>query len=259
MNAVVAIEIGNTSIKSGWVADSSHWPPSWIQRTESVTDSEEQPEFFADLPDAPVQWWIASVHREAERRLREWIHQSRPTDSVESVTYRHVPIALNLAEPAHVGIDRILGAYTARRIVTGQRPIIVVDAGTAITVDMIDEHGCFQGGAILPGIGLVAHALAENTDRLPQIQHRFDDGPPDPLGRATEPAMRSGLFYGAVGAIKEVVARISAELEMAPDIVVTGGDARTLTPWIGPAAFYQEDLVLAGIVGVAQTIAMTEQ
>ena len=116
----------------------------------------------------------ASVHRRPQTKLvgsRLPIGHSSLTEIVrfDNLTYRDVPLTIRVEEPARVGIDRLLAALAADRLRQRDRAAIVVDLGTAITVDLVEADGAFAGGAILPGIATSARALAEQTDALPQV------------------------------------------------------------------------------------------
>jgi type III pantothenate kinase len=140
-------------------------------------------------------------------------------------TSASIPIATHLAAPDLAGADRLLDAWAAsdRHGV----PVIVVDMGTATTVDAVDAAGWFRGGAILPGLELGLAALADRTAQLPRLEPMLPDAA---LGRDTASARRSGAVIGHLGAIRELVARMTAELGTGrPTVVVTGGLAAA--PW----------------------------
>jgi type III pantothenate kinase len=97
----------------------------------------------------------------------------------------------------------------------------VVDFGTAITVDLIDDTGRFAGGAILPGAELQAQALARGTAALPEVE---PTPPEDAIGRDTSEAIRSGICNGIPGAVRGIVEQYAAKLNQWPQVVATGGD-----------------------------------
>ena len=97
-----------------------------------------------------------------------------------------------------------------------------------MTVDVVSSDGVFRGGAILPGLRMMTRALAADTDLLPLVNVAFADDPPPVLGKSTEGAIRSGAFWGAVGAIRQVISRLPLELGHNAQLFVTGGDARIL-------------------------------
>ncbi len=169
---------------------------------------------------------------------------------------------IDVREPARVGRDRL---YAARGSLahTGasEHELIVVDAGTALTVDAVlsqdsararassNARACFLGGAIAPGPTLLARALAEHTARLPRIEPRVDAVP---LGRDTESAVQSGVVVGFRGAAIELARRIAHTAEFrAPVVVVTGGAAAFLADLFRGPEFarvvHDPDLVQRGL------------
>jgi type III pantothenate kinase len=198
-------------------------------------------------------WRIASVHRAAASRLsamlQDWAKQPVDGTLIRQISYRDVPLPIRVDEPARVGIDRLLAALAADRLRQRDRAAIVVDLGTAITVDLVEPDGTFAGGAILPGIGTSARALAEQTDALPQVTLEFLDHPPAPLGKSTVPAIESGIYWGAIGAIRELVTQLSAPFQTCPDLFITGGASRQVADLLKThgTVRHMPNLVLSGI------------
>jgi type III pantothenate kinase len=156
-----------------------------------------------------------------------------------------------VAEPARVGIDRLLAALAADRLRRPDRAAIVVDLGTAITVDLLDADGAFRGGAILPGIAMSAAALAEHTDALPRVAMEQLERPPAAVGASTVPAIESGLYWGAVGAVRELIGQMSSDLDASPDVFLTGGASEHVAEILAANAMFEvhhvPHLVLSGI------------
>lgn len=146
-------------------------------------------------------------------------------------------------QPETLGTDRLAAAIGAYQKCQGR--VIVVDSGTATTIDLVDENGSFLGGNILPGIGLQLKSLT-NTDQLPQVAINFDQ-PPGYLGKETNGAIRSGVFWGHVGAVEKIVANLKAEHGPAA-VYVTGGYGRSLLNASQlPDAVFSNTLVLEGL------------
>jgi type III pantothenate kinase len=114
-------------------------------------------------------------------------------------------------------------------------------------VDLISADGIFEGGAILPGIAMSARAMHEFTDLLPLVQMGELTDPPEPLGTSTLPALQSGLFWGAVGAIRELIGRLSAGQPTPADVFLSGGAGPAVAQLLGPATQHVPHLTLAGI------------
>ncbi|MCI0492198.1 MAG: type III pantothenate kinase [Planctomycetes bacterium] len=200
-------------------------------------------------------WLVASVHRGAANSFTSTVSDlAERTASqwpLRQITYRDLPLPILVEEPQRVGIDRLLAALAADRLRQRDRAAIIVDSGSAITVDLVDAVGAFRGGAILPGIEMAARALEEQTDALPRVTMADSAQRPKPLGKSTVAAIESGLYWGAVGAIRELVHQLSADLEATPDLFFTGGasphlakSVATNEPW---SVRHVPHLVLAGL------------
>ena len=146
-----------------------------------------------------------------------------------------------------VGIDRLLDAVAVNHLRQPDRPAVVIDVGSAITVDLVSAEGAFRGGAIAPGIGMSARAMHAFTDLLPLVEASELTTPPPALGKSTLPAMRSGLFWGAVGTIRELVAQISRGLDCPCDVFLTGGAGPAVAELLGREVRHVPHLTLAGI------------
>ena len=157
--------------------------------------------------------------------------------------------------PQHVGVDRLLAALAAARLREAERAIVIVDLGTAITVDLLTAEGVYAGGAILPGIELGARALQQGTHALPFVRFEGEE-PPSPVGQVTAAAIQAGLYWGTVGAVSELITQIARGLNQLPDVMLTGGAATTLAAQLEPTTENQRPwrriqclphLVLSGI------------
>ncbi|KPJ72667.1 MAG: hypothetical protein AMS14_07395, partial [Planctomycetes bacterium DG_20] len=156
-----------------------------------------------------------------------------------------IPIATGVREPDRVGVDRLLAALAAYRRTGGA--CIVVDCGTAVTVDAVDSGGVFLGGAIFPGREMMARALAEGTAQLPHV--RGSAAPESVLGKSTEEAILAGLVRGTAGALESLVAAAMMEVGLHARVVVTGGDAAVPeSPVLRRKSQVVPDLVLEGLV-----------
>lgn len=256
-DACVAVGIGNTTItfgvrKPGFepgdsdvVGTDARW--TWSQLVTVETDDFDPAATALDVPSTAA-WRVASVHRPSEQRLAAWVRKANPDASYRNLTAADLPIKICVEQPARVGMDRLVAAVAVNQLRNPRAPAIIVDAGTAITVDLVDHQGEFLGGAILPGMRLVSQALAAKTDQLPQVDPHFQQSVPNALGTSTEGAIRSGLFWGSVGAIRELVERLGALANGSPQVFLTGGDAERLAPFISNDAVFVKDLVIGGIL-----------
>ena len=198
-------------------------------------------------PTQEVAWWIGSVNRPAAARLVGWIARRWPRQPPKLLQWTDLPLQLHVQEPHRVGIDRLLNAVATNRLRAPDRPAVVVDVGTAITVDWLSAEGAFCGGAILPGLEMAAKALHQFTDLLPEVSFAQEAEPPPVLGSYTEAAIRSGLFWGTLGAVRELTVRLAQQASVPPQVFLTGGAGALLAPQLGPEVHYVPHLTLAGI------------
>ena len=131
-----------------------------------------------------------------------------------------LPMEVDVENPDTVGVDRVCCAAAAYDRLG--EACTMVDLGTAVTIDCVSDDGVFLGGAILPGLDLACRALNEFTAALPLVAVKE---PQDPIGRNTVDAIRSGVLYGLVGAVRELTERYATKLGRWPHLVATGGGA----------------------------------
>jgi len=198
----------------------------------------------------PAVVLIASVHDAAaailEMVLAEESATGRRPLRQRRIGHGDLPLPILLDEPHRVGIDRLAAATAASIVKPTGRGVIVVDCGTAATVDMISAEGEFLGGAILPGPALMARALAEGTSKLPEVRALADGDPPPMPGRNTREAIAAGIGWGMRGAIASLVDQARMSLGSEAPVILTGGWGKAVLPVL-PDAIELPDLVLAGI------------
>ncbi|HUE76644.1 MAG TPA: type III pantothenate kinase [Longimicrobiales bacterium] len=153
-----------------------------------------------------------------------------------------LPIRLDVDEPLGVGADRVANTLAAARLYA--RDTIVVDLGTATTFDCITADGAFLGGIIAPGVHTGAETLTRRTARLPRVNLQ---PPPTVIGRRTDTAMQSGIFWGAVDAIDGIVRRVRSEWSDEALVVATGGLAALLAPHSATIEKVEPFLTLHGL------------
>jgi type III pantothenate kinase len=125
--------------------------------------------------------------------------------------------------PREVGADRVANAAAAHHLYSG--PLILIDFGTATTLDVLSEEGDYLGGAIAPGILISAEALFERASKLPRVELV----PPEhAIGKNTVNTMQSGIIFGYVGLIESLVKRMNRELGQEAYVVATGGLAKII-------------------------------
>ena len=231
-----ARENGHLADKAALELDAEAWATAWAQ--SRVLDSE------------PSSWTVSSVNPPVAAKLAEFF-QSRQVAVItwyRAASEISVPFDVEGADTG--GADRALAVFAALRLMPAGRPGLVVSCGTAITVERVASLGIWQGGAIAPGLGTVAAALHLRTAQLPLIDVRqfHSHHPPPAWGRGTVPSLEAGIFWGTVGAVRELLARQGDDLPGDRWVVWTGGDAAILAPYVcGDDARIEPDLVLIGL------------
>jgi type III pantothenate kinase len=144
--------------------------------------------------------------------------------------------------PSQVGADRIVNACAAHKFFG--RKTIVIDFGTATTFDCVSRQGEYLGGVICPGPRLSAKALAMHTAKLPFVSMAK---PRRVIGKNTADCIRSGLFYGYLGLVREILSGVQKEMGSGAFVVATGGDAPLIAPHVSQINRVAPHLTLQGI------------
>lgn len=184
---------------------------------------------------------VVPLAQRALTTLCERYFKQRPVTVEEAVA--HIPFEIRLAQPRQVGADRIANAVGAHGRHEGA--LILVDFGTATTFDVIGADGGYEGGVICPGINLSMDALFTGAARLPRIAV---EKPQRVIGSDTVTAMQSGVFWGYIGLIEGLVARIKAEYGQPMKVVATGGLAPLFHGTTAAIDEVDADMTLRGLL-----------
>jgi type III pantothenate kinase len=239
-----ACDVGNTRVAFALVTGDAiaqvvHVPLGGLDGLRAVLESAG-----AATSDAPVI--VSSVHPETTEQLRCLATEMTRGSMLVAGDDFPVPVETRVDHPQRVGVDRLLAALAAHRACGGA--CIVVDVGTAITVDAVAPGGCFLGGAILPGPTLAARSLRQHTAALPEVDFAAADSTVDPIGGNTEAAIRSGILLGTAGAIERLVAEQRTTLGAEARIIGTGGGLDAVAERLRCLDEVRPDLVLEGLV-----------
>ena len=192
-----------------------------------------------------LRWFVSSVHRPAQDSLLHWLAEQRSEEGVQVLSFQDLPLSIEVASPERVGMDRLVAAVAVNQLRAPKRPALVIDCGSAVTCDLVSATGGFQGGAIIPGWRLATHALAEQTDQLPEVA--WTGSPVEVVGKSTEGAISSGVYWGTLGALRELVSQMSQSLTETPEKFFTGSGS-IWSEWLVQEQFREEsDLVLTGV------------
>jgi len=227
---ILAIDIGNTNTHLAFFAN-----PDKIIASESIANTSLNTAFLGKVLQinggkkfaSKVRTiLVSSTNPEVEPIINEWskkVFKIKPLKAGRDV---EIPITNRTDAPAKVGQDRLLNALAARQIVKRKHPILVISCGTAITFDVVNNRGEFLGGVIAPGISMMAKSLYQNCAQLPWV--KLPSKKPVALGRNTEQAIISGVYYGGVGLVRNIIHELIKGLKVKPSglrIILTGGDA----------------------------------
>lgn len=253
MNVDLVADVGNSRIKwgrclEGAVAATASLPPAdpavWEEQLQSW-----------GVSGSPT-WAIGSVHPALLEGFLDWLHGRGDAGRVLN-RYDQLPIEVLADPPERVGVDRLFNAVAAndrlRRGVRSRRgrPAVVIDAGTAVTVDLLSPAGAFVGGAIFPGRRLMAGALHDYTALLPLVAGAATT--PPPVGANTAAAIEAGIHHAVAGGINQLIRwQLAAHYPrvdppVRPAVFLTGGDATLLENSIDNRALLWPEMTLEGL------------
>lgn len=246
--AVIIVDVGNTATRVA----------TWHERTVKAPlsaktgDADELATIFdAHLRDCPTgkpaAVIVASVVPAAVPGIQTLTSDRLSRDALIIGGKVALPIDLGVDDPTKIGVDRVCSASAAfDQLGTG---CVVVDFGSAVTVDLVDDDGVLLGGAILPGVRMQLRAMHEFTAVLPAVEPAMTELP---FGRNTTEAMQAGVCRGISGAVRNLVEGYASHLNRWPQVVATGGDLERMMHHCDFIDSAVTDLVLRG-VGVAYT------
>lgn len=239
---IIVVDVGNSRMKWGRcnlqkVEEVAHVP------LEHVESWERQ---FATWNHAPRRWVLSGSNPPLQSQLQAWLEKRHERVRVID-RHQQIPIVVAVEKPEQVGLDRLFDAVAVVHRHQREKaiPAILIDAGSAVTVDLVDDRGAFRGGAILPGVRLQSQALHEYTAKLPRVDLRRPL-PPVP-GTSTLTAIRSGIYASLVGGIHWLCQQYRPIVAEAPRIFITGGDAELLRPALPDHATLCPDMTLEGL------------
>lgn len=276
--SLLVFDVGNTRVKGAWWNGQSLTSPQYCStRDQAGLDS-----FIAALVSAHPKIALpadAANKGEPLRRalistvappLSEMLEQSLTGHQFQTRTLRSDGLLFSSGVIAGdsilptTGVDRLLSGLAALNR-TDKPNVLVVDAGSAITVNAFTAPNRFLGGAILPGFRLMARALTLGTAALPEVRL---DAAPTSLAPNTQDALKSGIYAAAVGGVNRLLARLAQEAfavsgssddPKSPAIFVTGGDSRLLATGIELPHQVVDFLVLEGLIHADRVLAPIKQ
>lgn len=257
---IICVDIGNSGLRCARLVDGAvgevlriDWPVHF-STSDTADHHADGPPFLVDrltnwlsgfAPESTQsRWLVSSVQRTIESHLRRCVE--RLGGEYRLVTYTDLAIEVRVDQPERVGIDRLLAAQAAMTQ-SPARPLIVIQAGSAITVDLVEHRNQFSGGAILPGVPIMLRLLSSAADLLPQVAAiELFELPPLP-GKNTSAAMSAGTSSAVVGGVQHLVARYREQCGLQTPVILSGGDGPRLAPHIPGPLLVVDHLVLRGL------------
>jgi type III pantothenate kinase len=226
----VVVDYGNSSAKVGIFDQHT------LVRKEVFARKEDLLHFIQNF--SAQNFIISSVNVDSKQVL-----EATPIRSKFELTPQlPLPIKNLYKTPATLGADRIAGVCGAHQLFPNQ-PCLVIDAGTCITYDFIDEEGNFRGGGISPGLSMRFQAMHSFTAKLPLVSPTDD---PELIGNTTETCMQSGVVLGIVGELDSIISRYQEEFD-GLKVILSGGDTRFFENKLKASIFAGPELVLSGL------------
>ncbi len=240
MSHCLQLDVGNSAAKWRLVHAGAI-----VSRGEYREDDPASREPLQVAAEAAGDIWVSSVASDAAEAALNAVLAERATVAPWYARTAAVtgPLTNSYADPARMGVDRWLAMLGAWRRSPG--PLCVVDAGSALTIDLVDAGGVHAGGYIIPGPTLMERALLLDTDRV-----RFDEEEAFELspGRSTAAAVRHGIALAQAGAVRLVLERLGSER---PALVFSGGAGEVLMRLVDAGGQYAPDLVFEGLEAMA--------
>jgi type III pantothenate kinase len=243
---LIAIDIGNSSINIGFFTESGlvvskidTYPLRPPQEYASLINRFIKEKNIDKVPEGIIISSVVSGHTGALRKAMKKLVSAEPL----TVDWKlKTGLRFHIPHPEKLGPDRIANAVAAHEIYGC--PAAAVDFGTATTISVIDQDAEYIGGAIMPGIRLMNEVLASGTSGLSAVPVI---PPESALGTDTAECIRSGLFYGTVGAVERLLREIEKETGLALKVVLTGGYAGLHTRFLKRKCEVNPHLTLEGL------------
>ncbi|MDN5753339.1 MAG: type III pantothenate kinase [Nitrosospira sp.] len=241
--SLLVVDSGNTHVK--WGLYDGRWLKQGVAAQEAQGEKTLLGREWRALrePGRIVVSHVADMRAKADlsELLSRWKAQPQ---WITAVAYQ-CGVRNYYTDPAQLGSDRwaaLIAAWELQR-----QGCLVVDAGTAMTVDALSDTGEFLGGIITPGMDLMQKILIENTASLKPGNGKFRDYPD-----STADAIYSGAVHALAGAVERMAALLATTLGRTPDCILSGGAAQQLQPRLNVNAKVVDSLVLEGLVLIAR-------
>ncbi|MCS7167054.1 MAG: type III pantothenate kinase [Gemmatales bacterium] len=274
----VLVDVGNSRMKWGLVRDHALTQVVSLPLPESpdvVPDSWTEHVLLWQLPRGTT-WVLSGTNPPALLVLQNWL-QTQGYRIWNVSNYREIPLRVEVDVPERVGIDRLLNALAAIHRGPAGQPKLIVDIGSAVTVDWVNPEDTFCGGAIFPGFRLMSEALHRYTARLPLVSPV--QNLPSLPAKNTESAIQAGMLAAIVGAVNWLLPKylqggttwqpglneyssstadapfekMPSSPALKPVFYLTGGDAWLIRSYLNPDFIFWPEMTLEGLYLVAKS------
>jgi type III pantothenate kinase len=242
---MLAIDIGNTNITAG-IFEGSDLKDIFRVPTEKCLKGSaflaHVPDLCNALPDTAV---MVSVRSVAAKIIIKEFEESTGASPILIDVNTPMGIAVSYETKETLGMDRLVCAVAAFHLYREkQRPLIVIDMGTATTIDYVSEDGVFLGGMIAPGIKSAYQGLISAAPQLPRLDDLFAG---ELIGTSTEACVRSGVVMGHACMIRKVVELMARQNKVKPVVVLTGGTSGIVAKGLPRSYIIDNNLILKGL------------
>lgn len=245
---LLAIDIGNTNIVIGGIRDDEIVFKARIATDRTRTSDQYGVEIknmvealggkISDISDCIISSVVPPVFNSVKTGVIKVIGKQPMVVGPGLKTGLNIHVDV----PSQVGSDRIVIAVAA--LAQYQAPLILMDMGTATTIEVVEPENIYMGGVIFPGVKVSLDALTSRAAQLPGISL---DKPKQVIGKNTVDCMRSGMMYGSAAMIDGLVERMEEELGHPCTLIATGGLAQFITPLCKRKIIVEKDLLLKGL------------
>lgn len=241
---VGVFDIGNTNIHCGlYDGEILHKKDIFPATRHGITDNLEK--FFEDKKLEGIA--IASVVPRLTAQCVAYFKKKYTISPLIVSSKIKSSLTFRYDNPETLGADRI--AHVVGGLARYKRNVIVVDFGTATTLDAVLKNGTYLGGVITPGIGMSLDVLSEKTALLTRVQLKR---PKRVIGRSTEECIQSGIFHGTVAMVSGFIYRIKIDARKRFLCIATGGWGNVVSPYIEEIKEFDPDLALFGVLKMYQ-------
>jgi type III pantothenate kinase len=247
MNVDVVVDAGNSFIKWGRCAEGK--VVEMVSLDPALPDTWRRQLDFWKIKKK-CNWIITGSNSKRRKETRQWLEERKQQFQILE-SHTQIPIEINVHFPEKVGLDRLFNAVAVNSRKPTDAAAVIIDAGTAVTVDYLDETGVFQGGAILPGFWTMSRLLHRQTSSLPMItaeERKHGSGNLKMPGKSTVEALALGISACFYGGVRQIIWELVNARTNRFVFFVGGGDAEYICTSVAMKEYiHWPEMTLEGI------------